>query len=153
MRTGVGLEWVCGIGETWEVRISIQYKIAPTSLSICPLDHMRRPRIRLTQDDVVVAASTSLERSCQFYCVKTSRLCASRRLTSPHQHCLGDAVSRHQSRRSAKTRQISWHVKFPPSTADTPVAPENTCSLLRSTMAFAKVFLITTLCHDISEKC
>ena len=35
----------------------------PTSLFICPLDHMQRPRIRLTQDDVVVSASASLERS------------------------------------------------------------------------------------------
>jgi hypothetical protein len=60
---GVGLEWVCGIGEKQlAVRISIHYKIALLSfISICSLAHMRRPRIRLTQNE------------CRRCCINTSR--------------------------------------------------------------------------------
>ena len=53
-----GWEWVCGIGETLAMRISIHYKIALPSFILSAHLHMQRLRIRLTQDDAVAAAST-----------------------------------------------------------------------------------------------
>jgi hypothetical protein len=94
MCAGVGLEWVCGIGETLECEFPYHYKDRPTSLFY----------LRTCEDQEFAShkmmsslhASTPLETNLSALLRKDLKeSCAPKALTSPHQHCLGDMVSRH----------------------------------------------------------
>jgi hypothetical protein len=139
MHSGVGLKWVCGIGETLALRISIHYKIALLVYFICPLAHMRRPRIRLTQDDVVATVSTPSKTDLSTLLRKDLKIVRVKGVDQPSSALPRRQGLPPQSRRLAQTGGRSPRTLNLSSTAETPVAPENTCTPLQSTTAIAKI--------------